>query len=205
MWRVLSTSLAIFALGLGCVHPPIAVDKAQSASELGVVDPDPSRDKSPEFCNPAGRQDADLKRCLDQNAALYKEFAEEAKRREPWFNFAGDGWLDSQELDGKFVVVVVDEASAVARLESTQFIELSSEEANKLSGKTLQIANRKPYLVRALMYHKDNGRFAVFEKGQDIFIRHDSMGSATQQEHRTAVIVYLPYKPTNVFIDCQVL
>jgi hypothetical protein len=194
-----------FAL-YGCTHTKADDNQAvPPVAELGIVDPDPSRDKGPEFCNPSGRLGDDLKRCHQQNESLYKEFAEEAKRREPWFNFAGDGWLQSQELDGKFVVPVVSESLAIAKLEKAQIIELNDKEAEAFTGKTAQIAGRKPYLIRALMYYKENGHFAVFEKGQEIFVRHDSTGAATQHEQRTALVVYLTFKPTNVFIDCQIV
>jgi len=206
MWRLGYRSLWFASIVLSCTHHQSdAGGKVASASELGVVDPDPSRYSGPEFCNPTGRQGNDLKRCLDQNEALYKEFAEEAKRREPWFNFAGEGWVDSQELEGKYVIAVQDPAGAVKRLEQAPIVELTTPEVNQITGKATDFAGRKPYLVRALMYHQDSGRFAVFEKGQDIFVRHDSTGPATQKEIRTGVVIFLPFKPVNVFIDCQVL
>ncbi|MBM4251105.1 MAG: hypothetical protein FJ146_03980 [Deltaproteobacteria bacterium] len=206
MWRLGSLSLCLASIILSCTHPKSDDSgKIASASELGVVDPDPSRYSGPEFCNPTGRQGNDLKRCLDQNEGLYKEFAEEAKRREPWFNFAGEGWVESQELDDKYVIAVQDPAVAVKKLEQSSVVELTVPEVNQITGRSTDFAGRKPYLVRALMYHKDSGRFAVFEKGQDIFVRHDSTGPASQKEHRTAVVLFLPFKPVNIFIDCQVL
>ncbi len=208
MWRQGLIGMCFVRLVFGCTHHQSDENgRMASAAELGVVDPDPSRYNGPEFCNPTGRQGNDLKRCLDQNEGLYKEFAEEAKRREPWFNFAGDGWADSQELESKYVLQVQSNAAAgvVKRLEQVPVVELAEAEVNQITGKAADFAGRKPYLVRALMYHQDSGRFAVFEKGQDIFVRHDSTGAATQAEHRTGVVIFLPFKPNNVFIDCQVL
>ena len=127
MLRKASIGPVLFLALYGCTHTKVDDNQAvPPVAELGIVDPDPSQDKGPEFCNPSGRQGDDLKRCHQQNESLYKEFTEEAKRREPWFNFAGEGWLQSQELDGKFVVPVVSESLAIAKLERTQITELNN-------------------------------------------------------------------------------
>jgi hypothetical protein len=203
-------ALLPLAAGLGgCIHNKASSgDKSAAEDELlpevSVEDPDPEKDGAgPAFCNPTGKQGEDLRRCNEANAALDKSFDDEAKKREPWFNFTPDSWEGSKELDQKFVASVVKEDEAVKRLEAAPLVELSGTEAQYFTGKAA-LPGVKPYLVRALMYFKETGNFAVFEKDQAIYVRHDSLGNATPSERRSAVVVYLAYKPKQVYVDCQV-
>ena len=205
MLRACLQFIIFSTLTISCTHASDNSGEAvPTVDELGIVDPEPGRDNGPAFCNPSGRQGEDLRRCNQQNEDIYKVFTDEAKNREPWFSFPGDSWLDSKEVESKYIASVIDEKNAVTRLDATPVIELSNDELRKLTGKAEPIAGRKPYLVRALLYYKDTGTFAVFEKGQEIFVRHSSVGSMTQKEIRSALVVYLPFKPTSVFIDCQI-
>ncbi len=201
--------LEIFCLTLlasawpsGCVS-----DKSHEGSlpELDVQDPDPEKDKAgPDFCNPTGKTGAELTKCYEHNEGLYKEFDEEAKEREPWFNFPPDSWMESKELDEKYVLNVTAEAEAVKRLEAAPLVELAAADVQHFTGKPAAFPGKKPFLVRGLVYFKDTGTFTVFEKDQSIYVRHDSTGATTPPEKRSAVVVFLGQKPKDVFVDCQV-
>lgn len=200
-----------FALVLlpACVHgkgdSQAQVDAVTPVSELDITDPDPAEhdDKTPPFCNPNSKQGDELRKCYEHNDSLYKGFEDEAKKREPWFNFASDSWLQAKEVEGQFVLPVIKEDEAVAKLANEAVVELSPAEAQTYSGKAATFPGRKPYLVRALLYFRDTGSFSVFEKDQAIFIRHDSIGTSNPGEKRTAVVAYLTFKPKQVYVDCQ--
>lgn len=187
----------------GCVST--AKSDPNALPEVEVQDPDPEKDKGgPEFCNPTGKTGAELKKCYEHNEQIYGEFDAEAKKREPWFNFTPESWVTSRELDPKFIVNVTQEAEAVSKLEATPFVELSVAEAQHFTGKNLTFPGTKPYLLRGLMYFKDTGSFSVFEKDESVYVRHDSLGSSTPKETRSAVVVYLSFRPKTVYVDCQV-
>ena len=172
--------------------------------DVDVEDPDPEKDLGPHFCNPTGKSGDELKRCHEHNEAIYKDFDEEAKQREPWFNFTPDSWVDSREVAPQFVWKVTDEAAALPRLERAPLVELTAAELQHLTGKGPAPADRKAYLVRGLIYYRETGAFSVFEKDHAILVRHDSLGEATPKETRSALVVLLPYKPAKVYVDCQV-
>lgn len=208
MWQLVLWTIrlwtVVFVLN-GCMtaqnHAP---DELASVEELGVEDPDPNEPAGPEFCNPRGKEGEDLRKCFEHNDAIYRGFEDEAKQREPWFNFTRDSWVQSPEIDSKFVVPVVQEDEAVKRLEKQALIELSPAEAEHLTSKPAPTGNVKPYLVRALLYYRENGIFAVFRKGDSILVRHDSRGASQPSETRSALVVYLDFKPKEIYVDCGV-
>lgn len=176
-----------------------------NSSGVEVTYPDPDDDKDvPKFCNPTGKKGDTLKQCYEQNETLYKTFDDEAKQREPWFNFAPDNWADSNELDSRLVYSVKNDGEAVKRLETVPFVGLTESEVEAISGIKAAIAGHKPYLVRALYYFKETGTFSVFEKSGAILVRHDSIGASTPKEVRSAVVVFLKDVPKAVYVDCQV-
>ena len=176
-----------------------------SPEELGIQDPDPDDTEfGPKFCNPTNKKGEELRQCYEYNESIYKSFDDEAKSREPWFNFTHDSWAQSPAIDEKFVVKVIDEAEAVKKLESAPLIELTAAEAQQLTGKVPVGAGTKPYLVRALLYYRDNGEFSVFTKDGSILVRHESFGTSIPPEIRSAVVVYLDFRPKEVFVDCGV-
>lgn len=189
---------ALCGAGLtGCVT-------ASKEGELPKIQTPDDNDDAPQFCNPQGKTGAALKACIDQNEALYKEFDEEAKTREPWFNFTPDSWTDSQQVDAAQVQQVLNESEAVKRLEQKSFVELSSDDYEMLMGKKGTSTTAKPYLVRALYYFKESGEFTVFRKGSALLVQHDSIGSTdSPKEHRTGLIVFLDAAPTQVYVDCS--
>jgi len=207
--RLLYTLACCYLVILGgCTHnggTTTPSDQVKPVSELNIDDPDPADkdDKTPAFCNPTDLQGAELRQCYEHNDALYKDVNEESKKREPWFNFASDNWLQAKELDQKFVLSVLHEEEAVGKLSQTALTELSPAEAAHFTGKQQNFAGRRPYLTRALVYFKATGNFAVFEKDQEILIRHDSVGENNPGEKHSAVVVYLDFKPKKVYIDCQ--
>jgi hypothetical protein len=195
-------SLALLSsLQHGCVSVARKED-----SQVAVRDPDPDNDlDAPNLCNPTGKSGAELAKCQDQNNAYFAQFEEEAKKREPWFNFPQESWLDSTELDSKYVVSPVRESEAVKRLEKTPFVELSQVDIKELTGKEISVPGRRAYLVRGLLYAKDGGAFNVFEKNSSVYVRHEVEGVNPQTESRSALILWLPYTPKNLYVDCQVI
>ena len=191
---------------VGCMHQhPAAGDDEAALPEpeaLAAQDPDPEADQGqPQFCNVTGKQGAELQKCVEHNEAYYHQFAEEAKQREPWFNFTPDSWLTSTELEPRYVLRVVKQDEAVRKLEATPLVELSKDEVGYFTGKAPTYPGLRPYLVRGLT--EGQGDFSVFEKGQAIFVRHDSLGAPAPSEQRTALVVFLAFKPQEVYIDCQ--
>ena len=203
--RLSAWAAMILVASVGCKHGEPASATAAADTE---ADPDPTADAQadlPAFCNPTGRQGPDLQQCLAKNAAIYRTFDDDAKKREPWYNFPVDSWVDSREVDQAQVLpVAAREGEAVKRLEQAPLVELTASEAQAFTGKADSPKGLKPYLVRGLYLFRDTGGFTVFTKEQAILIRHDSVGSASPKEHRTAVVVYLGFKPKSVFVDCHV-
>ena len=169
-------------------------------------DPDPDNDPdAPNLCNPTGKKGAELAKCQEQNNTYFAQFEEEAKKREPWFNFPQDSWLDSSQLDGKYIVIPSEEEGAIKRLLEAPIVELSASEVKQFSGKDLAFPGRQAYLVRGLVYAKESGSFNVFEKNSSIYVRHEAEGAQPSRETRSAVIVWLSYKPQSLYVDCQVI
>ncbi len=175
----------------------------------GITDPDPEADAKeggqPDFCNVSAKTGPDRDQCVAHNRALYHSFNDDAKKREPWFNFAPDGWAQSDELDEHMVIPVVRDQEAVQKLDKAPFAELEPADVQHYTGKAAQFAARKPYLVRALIYFKETGTFHVYQKDQAILIQHDSLGLDAPAESRSAVVVFLSLPPRNVYVDCGLL
>lgn len=177
-----------------------------SPEELAIQDPEPDEvGDQPVFCNPTNKTGEELRKCYEYNESLYKVFDDEAKKREPWFNFTPDSWVQSPEIERRFVVPVLNESEAIKRLETTPSIELSPAEAQQLTGKAPVEGGRKPYLVRALLYYRETGAFSVFTKAGSILVSHESIGSSIPPETRSALVVYLDFKPKEIFVDCGVV
>lgn len=189
------------SLSTGCIST-----KGGGESSVAIKDPDPDNDPdAPNLCNPTGKTGAELAKCQEQNNAYFAQFEEEAKKREPWFNFPQDSWVDSTELDRKYVHSPARESEAVKRLEKAPFVELSPSEIRELAGKEMSVPGRKAYLVRGLSYAKDGGAFNVFEKNSSVYVRHEVEGVNPHTERRSALILWLPYTPKNLYVDCQVI
>lgn len=174
----------------------------------GIRDPDPdedSRSGQPQFCNVTGKTGADREACVAHNRSLYQSFNDEAKKREPWFNFAPDGWAQSPEVPDDKVLAVVKETEAVQKLDQVPFVELKPADVTHYTGKGAQFPGLKPYLVRALVYFKNTGTFHVYQKDQAILVQHDSLGPDAPPEQRSAVVVFLASAPQNVYVDCGLL
>jgi hypothetical protein len=197
---------AVLTLSACMTAPKHDEGELASPEELGVEDPDPEEETvdQPAFCNPTGKKGEDLRKCYEHNETLYKDFDEEAKKREPWFNFTPDSWAQSPEVDAKHVFPVVHEAEAIKRLEAVPLVELTAQEVQRFTGKAPLGGALKPYLVRGLVYFRQTGAFAVFQKNGNILVRHDSIGGSTPPESRSAVVVYLDFKPKEVYVDCGV-
>lgn len=203
-FRLLNVSVVLNAIFLQVSCVTSSSTKLNS-SGVEITYPDPEGDKDvPEFCNPTGKKGDVLKECFERNESLYKTFEDDAKQREPWFNFAPDNWVDSVELDTRLVYGVINNEDAVKRLETKTIIELSDLEVEAISGVKAVVEGYKPYLVRALYYFKETGTYSIFEKSDAILVRHDSIGATTPIEIRSAVIVFLKTVPKTVYIDCQV-
>lgn len=200
IWLGMFVAMATACMS-GQKHSP---DELASVEDLGVEDPDPTDEAGPEFCNPRGKEGEELRKCFEHNDAIYRVFEDEAKQREPWFNFTRDSWVQSPEIDSKFVLPVIKEKDAVQKLKKQALVELSPAEAEQLTGKPALTGSLKPYLVRALLYHRENGVFTVFRKGESILVRHDSRGESQPSETRSALVVYLDFQPKEIYVDCGV-
>jgi hypothetical protein len=199
--EMLLASTVLSCLLTGCVST-----RERGDSPVTIRDPDPDNDlEAPNLCNPTGKTGAELVKCQEQNNQYFSQFEEEAKKREPWFNFPPDSWLDSTELDSKYVMSPSQEADAVKWLEKAPFVELSSADVKNLTGKATSVPGRKAYLVRSLLYAKDGGAFNVFEKNASVYVRHEVEGITPQTERRSALILWLPFMPKNLYVDCQVI
>ena len=187
---------------LGCVS---GGNKKTNDSGVEITYPDPADDKdTPKFCNPTGKKGPELIKCYEFNDAIYQSVDDEAKKREPWFNFAPDNWVDGTELDPRRIFAVKKVEQAVARLESVPFVEISMAEVEQLSGQKPDIEGLKSFLVRSLVYFEETGNYSVFEKNGSILVRHDSIGTTIPAEKRTGLIVFLANPPKAVYVDCQV-
>lgn len=194
------------AAWIGFVTSGCVSTSGSGESSLAIKDPDPENDPdAPNLCNPAGKTGAELAKCQEKNNAYFAQFEEEAKKREPWFNFPQDSWLDSTEIDSRYVISPTRESEAITRLEKAPFVELSQSDIRELTGKDMSVPGRKAYLVRGLLYAKDKGAFNVFEKNSSVYVRHEVEGVNPQTEKRSALILWLPYTPKNLYVDCQVI
>lgn len=191
-------------IGLVTVNVTGCVTSSTGEGELPKIQTPDNNDDALQFCNPQGKAGAALKACIDQNEALYKGFDEEAKSREPWFNFTPDSWTDSAQVDAAHVLAVTNEGEAVKRLADKATVELSAADVKALTGKDVAPAGLKPYLVRALFYVKEGGEFSVFRKDSALLVQHDSIGNtATPKEQRTGLVVFLDAAPNPVYVDCS--
>jgi hypothetical protein len=187
---------------IGCVS---GSNTKTNDSGVEITYPNPADDKdTPKFCNPTGKKGPELFKCYEFNDAIYQTVNDEAKKREPWFNFAPDNWVDGIELDPRRIFSVIKVEQAVAALENVSFIEIGSLEVEQFTGQKASIEGAKPYLVRSLIYFEKTGNFSVFEKNGAILVRHDSIGSTIPPEKRTGLVVFLASPPKAVFVDCQV-
>lgn len=181
---------------------------AATACVTGASRPNPGEpdESTPDYCNvalaPAG---AEHDKCVAHNRALNESFNNDAKQREPWFNFAPDGWAQSDELEERYVVPVTHDEEATAALEKAAFLALSPADVLRFTGKEAAFAGRQAFLVRALVYFKQTGSFHVFQKDESILVQHDSVGVDLPAETRAAVVVFLPQAPRNVYVDCGLL
>lgn len=205
-----ATINARFYIVLWCLTPCVVscVSTRGSTGEPSAVsfhDPDPDNDPdAPQLCNPTGKTGVELASCQEHNNAYFGQFEAEAKKREPWFNFPQDSWLDSNQVDAKYLALPLQESEAITRLEAAPFIELSPADVRYFTGTETSFPGRKAYLVRGLLYAKNGGVFSVFEKNSSIYVRHEVEGASAQAETRSAVIVWLPQRPPNLYVDCQV-
>jgi hypothetical protein len=187
---------------LGCVSGG-GTKTNDSGVEITYPDPDDDKD-APKFCNPTGKKGQELINCYEFNDKIYQSVNDEAKKREPWFNFATDNWVDGTELDPSRLFAVTKVEEAVAKLETVSFVEISLLEVEQLTGQKASVKELKPYLLRSLVYFDDTGSFSVFEKNGSILVRHDSIGTTIPAEKRTGLVVFLATPPKEVYVDCQV-
>ncbi len=201
IWLNIFGFLVAYLPMVGCVTGTTKTND----SGVEITYPDPNDDKdTPKFCNPTGKKGPELVKCYEFNDAIYQSVNDEAKKRESWFNFAPDNWVDSTELDPRRLLQVVKVQEAVAKLETQAFVEISLAEAEYFSGLKPEILSLKPFLVRSLVYFEETGNYSVFEKNGSILVRHDSIGNTIPAEKRTGLIVFLASQPKAVYVDCQV-
>lgn len=57
-----------------------------------------------------------------------------------------------------------------------------------------------PFLVRGLVGFEGTGKFFVYQDGDTLVVEHASLGSSRPRAKRRPVIVWLPEKPSKVFV-----
>lgn len=84
-------------------------------------------------------------------------------------------------------------------------IPISAAQFQSFTGKqltSLDVNNRRPFLVRSLYINKMPRGFLVHYKGTQLWIHHDSVGQTSLPMKRQALILFLKTQPTEIFITC---
>ncbi|WP_411828041.1 hypothetical protein [Luteolibacter sp. AS25] len=111
-------------------------------------------------------------------------------------------WRKWEKLPQEQQYEVVTSQAGIAiylRLREEKFIELTEKSAKRFTGHYFTCPQgMKPYLVRALYGHGGTGSYDVTFQGTKIHVSHSSLGD-TMESTKSAIIVNLPFQPTEVF------
>lgn len=122
-------------------------------------------------------------------------------RRPPADIFTGDTRRDLAKDD--FAVVTIDEAKALAKLESSPWVKITPQEAEQFLGRPFPEMNGQLILLRALSLNEFNGAYSVTVHAGSVWVRHDSLGDRPFPINRRALIARLPALPSEVYVDCS--
>lgn len=89
-------------------------------------------------------------------------------------------------------------------LEKSALLPISRAQAVTFTGKNFgALASRTPFLVRAVFYPADEGEWTVFHQKAQLATLHFAMGPRKQPMKPDALVVFLPTRPTDIFVDCS--
>lgn len=88
-----------------------------------------------------------------------------------------------------------------------EVMELSASQFQALTGKPVadsSAQSKRPYLVRAVYFHRKAPGFSVHYDGARIWVHHDSVGTYRPPMKRRALVVLLNSRPQEVFVTCSI-
>jgi hypothetical protein len=95
-------------------------------------------------------------------------------------------------------------ADAESLLEGGSFVRLDAPQASEFIGQVLPDApGTTPYLVRGLYLNRGKRQFSVYQAGDRLLIRHDSLGSHAVPMKRQPLVLQLEQSPREVFVYCS--
>jgi hypothetical protein len=95
-------------------------------------------------------------------------------------------------------VATSKQALATRQLAEASFVPLSDSETEFYSGFRGAAGPKRPFLVRAVFGHQGTGAYSVFRRGDDLFVRHSSLGHSSPS-HKGALVVTLDFTPREIY------
>jgi hypothetical protein len=103
-----------------------------------------------------------------------------------------------------FEVVAAHELEAEGLLQTVSSREISNEEAIRLLGSTVDVPpGTKPHLIRAVYLNKGTGAFVIYSRGDDLFVKHGSLGHHAVPMKRQCLVVFLDRSPKRLYVSCS--
>jgi hypothetical protein len=128
---------------------------------------------------------------------------------DPWDRGVTNDFIrpaDSQELDRtEFAMVSQKEPEALARLERSAWVELSSQAAEELAGRPLGGTGGRLVLLRGLGWDTPYGAFTVSWRPGAVRVNHGCLGRHRLPVVRRAVVARLPDLPEEVYVDLSMV
>jgi hypothetical protein len=96
------------------------------------------------------------------------------------------------------------QAVATEKLAAVSYLTLSQSETEFFSGyRGPALGEKKAFLVRAVFGHQGTGAYRVFRRGNDLFVRHASLGHSSPC-HKGALVLNLDFTPGEVYVAMSV-
>jgi hypothetical protein len=124
-------------------------------------------------------------------------------RRFPPESRAGWNWIPLTRAD-RFVVASAMWPTAQHLLATKPVVRLSVAQAQTLAG-VRQLKRQpgiEPYLVRAVYFNAKTGDYSVYHHGEKLWILHGCLGAHPVRMHRQALVVFLPFCATDIYVQC---
>ena len=124
----------------------------------------------------------------------------------PWINNPPEGFrAGAVPIEKRGVYEVVHskrEEAVLLRLSDRAFLQLSTQQGVHFTGEYMTCENgTTPYLIRAPFSY--GGEFAVFSKGNEVLVEHNSMGHSSPINH-SALVVCLRSEPLEIYSQVNV-
>lgn len=124
-------------------------------------------------------------------------------RSPPKDNISGE-WIGLPETDTYEVVASKEIVALIRDLADKDIAPLSEVTAKYFTGHYYRgERGMKPFLVRAVYGHGGTGGYTVSRRGNDLLIRHDSLGRSSAY-HKSALVVNLDFAPRQVYIVASI-